>query len=276
MYDLDKTLFVSDLDGTLLGPDGSLSDYTVSALARMIGAGLKFTYATARSRQTAHQTAGRLTELLGRMPVILHNGTFIADIGTGEIHTASFLAPIGEIAAVLDEYGIAPIVYSLQEDRQYFTYLPEKLSPEACAFNETRRGDPRDHPITDPARLWDGDVFYISCIDTRERLLPAYERLKDLCGCLFGKDYYSGSTWLELHSPEATKASAILRLKQRLGCERVIVFGDGHNDISMFRAADECYAVADADKELKAIASGIIGSNDRDGVVRWLEEKTGL
>ena len=49
-------------------------------------------------------------------------------------------------------------------------------------------------------------------------------------------------------------------------------FGDGKNDISMFRAADECYAVANAVEELKEIATGVILSNNEDGVAKWLEE----
>ena len=70
----------------------------------------------------------------------------------------------------------------------------------------------------------------------------------------------------------ATKASAVLRLKEYLGCDRVVAFGDAENDISMFEIADECYAVENACDELKAIATGIIPSNEEDGVAKWLLE----
>ena len=40
----------------------------------------------------------------------------------------------------------------------------------------------------------------------------------------------------------------------------------------MFEAADECYAMANADPQLKARATAVIGSNDDDGVARWLLE----
>ena len=96
--------------------------------------------------------------------------------------------------------------------------------------------------------------------------------MKDVYSCLLGQDYYSGDYWLELNSPRATKAAAVLQLRDMLGCERVVVFGDGHNDISMFEAADEGYAVAGAADALKAIATAVIGSNDENGVVRWLRE----
>ena len=61
-------------------------------------------------------------------------------------------------------------------------------------------------------------------------------------------------------------------LHTHLGCDRLIVFGDGKNDIDMFQLADESYAVANAAPELKAVATGVIGSNDEDAVAKWLLE----
>ena len=68
----------------------------------------------------------------------------------------------------------------------------------------------------------------------------------------------------------ATKANAVLQLKEILGCKRVVCFGDAENDIPMFQIADECYAVANAVPALKAIATDVIGSNAEDGVAKWL------
>ena len=70
----------------------------------------------------------------------------------------------------------------------------------------------------------------------------------------------------------ASKSNAIRQLKALLGCDRLVVFGDGKNDIDMFELADESYAVSNAVPELKAIATGVITSNDEDGVARWLLE----
>lgn len=54
----------------------------------------------------------------------------------------------------------------------------------------------------------------------------------------------------------------------------MVSFGDAINDIPMFRISDECYAVKNAVEELKKIATGIIDSNDEDGVAKWLENRT--
>jgi len=58
-----------------------------------------------------------------------------------------------------------------------------------------------------------------------------------------------------------------------LECDRIISFGDGMNDIPLFEISDECYAVANAVPELKERATGIIGSNENDGVAKWLLER---
>lgn len=58
-------------------------------------------------------------------------------------------------------------------------------------------------------------------------------------------------------------------------CGRVVAFGDAINDIPMFQIADECYAVENAVEELKALATGIITSNEQDGVAKWLLEHAG-
>ena len=68
---------------------------------------------------------------------------------------------------------------------------------------------------------------------------------------------------------EASKSNAMKQLQSMLNCEKLIVFGDGKNDIDMFQMADKSYAVAHND--LKQFATEVILSNDEDGVARWLE-----
>ena len=63
-----------------------------------------------------------------------------------------------------------------------------------------------------------------------------------------------------------SKAAAALALKARLGAERLVCFGDAENDIPLFEAADECYAVENAVPALKERATGVIGSNREDSV----------
>ena len=69
----------------------------------------------------------------------------------------------------------------------------------------------------------------------------------------------------------ASKSHATQQLKELLGCEKLVVFGDGKNDSDMFEMADEGYAVENAVDELKRIATAVIEGNDKDGVARWLQ-----
>ena len=61
-----------------------------------------------------------------------------------------------------------------------------------------------------------------------------------------------------------------------LNVQKVVVFGDGRNDIDMFKIADESYAVKNAVDDLKNIATGVIDMNDNDAVAKWLKENIGV
>ena len=269
MYDINKTLFVSDLDGTLLKSDGTLDTNTAREINRMAEAGLKISFATARSYHTMKKVAG---EINVNIPLILHNGVFIASSTDGEILSAEYLKPTEKIAEVLGRLNIEPLVFSQRGRKQYFSYLPDRINRATRTFNEPRQNDPRNLPVCNPEKLWDGEIFNVTCIGDEPALKLAYAELRDVCRCFFGKDYYSGEYWLEMISKDASKALALERLKTMLGCERTVVFGDGNNDIEMFEAADECYAVENALDELKARATAVIGGNDDGAVVKWLRE----
>ena len=82
--------------------------------------------------------------------------------------------------------------------------------------------------------------------------------------------------WLDVHHSDASKGGAIETLKRLLGLERVICFGDSDNDLSMFAAADESYAPANADEHIKSAATAVIGHHDEDGIARFLRERFAL
>ena len=90
--------------------------------------------------------------------------------------------------------------------------------------------------------------------------------------CTIQQELYRPEYWCEIMPAQASKSNAVAKLKQIWGCTKVISFGDSINDIPMFEASDECYAVSNAVDELKRIATGIIESNEEDGVARWLSK----
>lgn len=265
-----RTLYVSDLDGTLLTSDQRLSPFTVDTLNQLIGRGMLFSYATARSYITASRVTAGITPPI---PVIAYNGAWMLENGTGRVLSrCGFTAEEArEIFDTLTSHGVWPIVYSVVDGVERFSYCPRRCNQGTLDFNATRRGDPRERP-TDEANLCDGEVFYFTCIDAPEKLLPLYERYRDRFQCVYSRDIYGGEQWLEMMPRKATKADAMLELKRMFGCDRVVCFGDGFNDLPLFAAADEGYAVANAVEELKQAATGVIGGNNEDGVARWLLE----
>lgn len=263
-----KTLYVTDLDGTLLHHDLTVSEYSRRVINGLTAHGMLFTYATARSAETAEPLVLGLNMTA---PRVFYNGVFIKDMTGATVSAHMFEQSDKRIVSDLIASGIYPLVYSLIDGAEKFSFLPDKLSRGCAEFNETRKSCTRYNPVSDEHELFCGDMFYITCIDDHDKLLPMYEKYKNDYNCVFQTDIYSGNQWLEILPKSATKANALTELKRALGC-RLVVFGDGKNDIDMFRAADECYAVKNAVDELKRLATDVIDANSDDGVAKWLEK----
>ena len=269
---MPRTLYVSDLDGTLLRHDETLSPYTARVINCLAEKGVIFSFATARSRITACKVTGDIT---ANIPIVVYNGSFVMEKVSGR-HLYANLFADGEAKEILDlliSREIYPIVYSHIDGIEKFSYVPQLESRGMRIFGETRRGDVRERAVSTVERLYDGEIFYFTCIDEEEKLLPVYELLKERFSLISHIDIYSGERWLEILPKGVSKAKAVTELKRILDCDRVVCFGDGVNDISMFETADECYAVGNAHEELKRIATAVIGTNEDDGVARRMAEK---
>lgn len=269
-----KTLYVSDLDGTLLRRDVRISPYSCGVINSLIENGLMFSYATARSIYTAETAAQGLNV---RLPVIINNGVSIIDPVTKKRYVTNCFSDdeAAEIYDILMSFGIFPSVAAIIDGNEKYLYDRNNINPKLAEFIASRKNDSRNTPLDDTSVILDGDVFYFTCIGEVEKLLSAYDVIKkmnDKYTSIFQYDIYSGEPWLEVMPLYATKANAVRQLKQMYNCDTVVVFGDGINDIPMFKSADRCYAVANAADELKALATDIIESNENDGVARWLLE----
>lgn len=265
-----STLYLSDLDGTLLRSDQRTSAYTNATINRLASEGMLFSYATARSFHTARKAARGLD---ARIPLIVYNGAFIIDNVTHELLATNLFTSeeANRILCKLLAADVSPIVYCL-DDQERFVYNRHRINRITQDFVDSRQGDPRDTPVESDADLARQGTFYFTCIDTEDKLAPLNELFRDEFTCVYSKDIYSGAQWLEIMPKAATKAQAARQLAKLLGCDRIIAFGDAMNDIPLFEAADECYAVANAAPALKARATAVIAGNDEDGVARWLED----
>lgn len=268
-----RTLYVTDLDGTLLNRESSLSAYTIETINALVRQGAAFTYATARSLVSASKAARGL-EL--RHPIIAYNGVLIIDPNSGEVVDRRVLFPdaVEDVKAFLAKAGVSPFVYSIIDGTEKVSWLTSKENDGVRYYISKRPGDPRFRPLEDESRLYEGAPFYFTCVGDREELLPVYEQFKDdpRFTVSFQQELYRTEYWCELMPAGSTKANGILRLKELLGAERIVSFGDNLNDLPMFRVSDECYAVENAVPELKDAATAVIPSNEDDGVAKWLLE----
>lgn len=267
-----KTLYVTDLDGTLLNTRDRINPYSIEVINSLVDKGMLFTYATARSLVSASVVTKGLS---ANIPVIAYNGAFIFHPSTNEIlASAGFQKEeTDEVIRVLKQYDVSPLVYSYVDGIEKVSWVTDRENEGIRRYLSLRQGDKRLRPLTTPRGLFDGEMFYFTCIGEREELQSIYEIFSkdERYTCTLQQELYRTEYWCEIMPKKATKAEAIRTLKKMWDCDRVVSFGDAINDIPMFQISDECYAVKNAVEELKKIATGIIDSNDEDGVAKWLE-----
>lgn len=264
------TLYVSDLDGTLLRSNEKISEYTNNVINSLTERGMIFSYATARSFRTAKKVTSGIN---AKIPLIVYNGAFIIDNFTEEILIENYFDDgVDFVLEDLFANKVYPIVYAYIDGKEKFSFVPELCSDGTNKFLDSRKGDIRTNAVKEISDLKSGKIFYITCIDEPQKLEPLYKKYKDFYHCVYQPDIYTREQWLEIMPLNVSKAKAIKQLQSVLKCEKLVVFGDGKNDIDMFELADEGYAVENAHEDLKRIATSIIPLNDEDGVAKWLDE----
>lgn len=267
-----KTLFVSDLDGTLLTAEERISAYSLQNLNRLIDSeGLQFTYATARSLNSA---AKALWGLRQNLPVVLYNGAVVMEPWSGKMLYNNHFnrEQLDFLRDLFARHDVWPLVYSFRGTRERVSWVEERATSGERRYLARRAGDPQFHPVADRDELVGDDIFYFNCISTKEKLDGLHEevlRRPDL-KCIFEQETYHTDYWCEIMPAGTSKGEGALRVKELLGAEKMVAFGDACNDRELFLAADEAYAVKNADESLKAVATGVIGYSEEDAVVKFL------
>ena len=271
-----KTLFVSDLDGTLFDNSAELSEHTGQTINRLIESGLHFTVATARSPWSIV----KIKKLNINVPAVLLNGVCVYDVRKAAfVHIESFgEALFKRLLPILHEHDLSGFLYLIKDDTLEVFYENVR-TPHALAFMRERQIQfgkrfTRAYPYTEYDFSGMLPVYYTVC-DRLEALEPFYNRIKTLEGLraefyrdIYNKDHF----FLELLSEKASKSHALRFIKQAYGFDRVVVFGDNLNDLPMFSCADYRVAVGNAHEEVKRNADEVIKSNAENGVADWLLE----
>ena len=131
------TVFVSDLDGTLLQPNGLISSKTEAMIREVLADGALFTVASARSLFSIRAILG---DIPFELPVLSFNGGYISEYATGR-HLKVWgitLEVVQQIRGCLDAHHLAPFVSTFSDDGDHL-YVGQERSPAMEWFYEERR-----------------------------------------------------------------------------------------------------------------------------------------
>jgi Cof subfamily protein (haloacid dehalogenase superfamily) len=264
MSDWRPRLIASDMDGTLLHWDDTVSEQTVAELERWRADGVPFVLATGRPPRWMRG----IREVLGWGTAVCCNGAVLLDLERFEIVDEDLLAP-DILRSVTDEL----------RQRQPETWFAVEYGLEF-----------RHEPVYRPR--WDVDAPGVEVATLEEmvqapvaKLLARHERLdrdefvavvEAVVGDRATVTHSSSDALAEISAAGVTTASGLARIAARhgVGPEDVVVFGDMPNDIAAFEwvrdGGGRAVAMAHAHPDLLAVATDVTGTNDDDGVAEFL------
>ncbi|MGW1800616.1 Cof-type HAD-IIB family hydrolase [Streptomyces sp. NPDC001984] len=270
-------LIATDLDGTLLRDDKSVSPRTVAALAAAEEAGIEVFFVTGRPARWMDVVSDHVH---GHGLAICGNGAAVVDLHGGP--GAHRFVKVRELARdnALDAIRLlreaAPgTVYAVE---QTYGFYQEPAYPELHMERPDHRA-PAEELLTDSGPGTGEPVLKILAYHP-EFDPDAFLKLARLAiGDRANVTRSSPSALLELSGPGVSKAStlALCCAERGISREAVVAFGDMPNDVEMLTWAGRSYAMGNAHPAVVAVASGQTAANNEDGVAviieRMLEER---
>jgi len=275
---MGRILYVSDLDGTLLLDDATLSPTSCTILKPLLAEGLPLTVASARSVVAMRKILAGLDPSL---PVIEFNGAFLSRLDDGAHLWVNALDPglAEQLYESIRARGHAPFLSTFDGARdRLWAPTPENEGMAWYVRDRREQGDERLTEVKDPAQGLVDQVVCLTAIATEGALRRLATDLAQLHGervrlNVHENRYSPGWFWLTVHDRRATKAQAVQGLVAREGWRdvQIVAFGDAENDVDLFRIAHRAVAVSNAPPSIREQADEVIGSNTEDSVARYLE-----
>ena len=256
-------LLISDVDGTLVRDDKSLSARTEQAIKRLRNAGIAVSLISARPPSGMYWIAERLG-IEGPMGAFNGGTLFMAD---GAITHAERLdkGVTDQILGMLEAAHVEPWVFA---EGKWMARRGETLH----ASHERKSANVEPTLCDDFADLTMPTDKIVGVSDDHA-LLARLER--EACD-RFGRDATikrSQPYYLDFTATKANKGEGVTEIARAFGVhlEDVLVIGDGHNDVAMFERAGNSVAMGNADPEVRAKAKHTTVSNEEDGVAVVIE-----
>lgn len=261
---VDRTfgLVASDLDGTLLDADGTLTARTRRALAAVHEAGVPVVLATGRPTRFTREVA---RELGIAVPVVCSNGAVIYDPAGDRVLSSRTLTPT----------LVRELAHALRVQVPGVTFAAESPWVFGCEprFAETSEWPLPADVIVDAHAWVDGQP--IAKLLVRHDVLTT-EELAAAAGPVLdgqvGVTFSTGSL-IELGAVGVDKSTGLAEVSAALGAdaEDSIAFGDMPNDVAMLQWAGHGVAVANAHAQVLAVADAVTARNTDEGVAVYLE-----
>ena len=256
-------LVLSDMDGTLLSPDHSLSPRNLAAVKKLQAAGVHFTLASGRPPRAMRE----ISQQLGiELPVAGFNGGLLVNaqgeyLQSHHVHYEGVLKTL----ALLAEHPVEVWLF-VDED-----WLVRDPSGEMVAHEQHGLGyAPKVVESYEPY-LHKVHKIVATCSDA-PLLLDLEQRLQPVLSGLAVASR-SQARYLDITALKANKGDALVALAEFLDVPlvRTAAIGDGGNDPAMFHRAGISIAMGQAPEEIRKQAMYVTGSNLEDGVAQAIE-----
>jgi Cof subfamily protein (haloacid dehalogenase superfamily) len=256
-------LVVSDVDGTLLTKDKTLTEASQAAVRQLHQAGIGFTITSSRPAIGMHF----LIEPLGiRLPVGPFNGSSIVDSNMNPVEQHLIPAPAAQKSLeLLNEYGVDIWLFT---NDQWLTKNPN--GPYVPNEKRTIKADPT--VIDDFAPFVSRACKVVGSSHDFALLARCETEMRTALGtqatAVRSQDYY-----LDITPPGQNKGTFVQAMARRLGIstDEVATIGDMHNDVAMFEASGMSFAMGNASAEVKKHAKRVTASNEEDGFAQAMD-----
>lgn len=268
------TLYVTDMDGTLLDDEARVSARSAELLGRMSRQGAQITVATARTPASVQVL---LSDTGLRLPAIVMTGAALWDLTDCRYSDIRFVGgdAARDIAAEFARHDVHPFTYQLDRDGVMLdVYHTRVMSRAERLFYEPRRELSLKRFIFDEEVEDYGRTVLMFGVGDAVRITTLARVLRQRGDCsvsCYPDTYNPEAALIEVFGAGVTKAEAVRQLAARSGVSRVVVFGDNLNDLTMMSVADEAVAVANAHPDVLAAAHHRIGPNTEDSVALFIE-----
>jgi Cof subfamily protein (haloacid dehalogenase superfamily) len=262
-------LIGTDLDGTIVGPGGRVSERTVRALRERIARGDRVVFLTGKVSLGRPGRSLPLDLLTERM-MVCANGAVDVSVRTGEILRAE----------VIDDEVMGLIAETCRRLFPGGSFCVDGIGGTVIEQDHPWRGqmNAAARPVRDvvaPDALEGMGPFKVTYLHPRagieEMLAAAAPLLSDRVTLTYGSSV--SPCFLEFAALGASKGAALERCARALGIphERVVSFGDMPNDVSMFARSGRSFAMSTAPEQVRRAAGAVIGDVREDAVAQVLE-----